>query len=88
MVRLPIPQRLSTHLSSRSPTPGQSRTPSPSRAPAEKPLVLRIAVLKVRHTQREREREKERELVALMGAGEADIIRYRGEILRQKIAMG
>lgn len=46
MVRLPIPQRLSSHLSSKTPTPGQSRTPSPSRV-SEKPLILKVAVLKV-----------------------------------------
>ncbi|EYE91599.1 putative phosphatidylserine decarboxylase Psd2 [Aspergillus ruber CBS 135680] len=47
MVRLPIPQRLSSHLSSKTPTPGQSRTPSPSRG-IEKPLILKVAVLKGR----------------------------------------
>lgn len=49
MVRLPLTSRLSSHLSSKNPTPGQSRTPSPSRI-LEKPLVLKVAVLKVRGT--------------------------------------
>ncbi|KAE8150247.1 phosphatidylserine decarboxylase-domain-containing protein [Aspergillus avenaceus] len=51
MVRLPLPQRLSTHLASRSntPTPGQSRSTSPMRTPEVKPLVLKVAVLRGRN---------------------------------------
>ncbi|KAE8366141.1 phosphatidylserine decarboxylase-domain-containing protein [Aspergillus caelatus] len=50
MVRLPLPQRLSTHLTSRSntPTPGQSRSTSPMRIPDAKPLVLKVVVLRGR----------------------------------------
>lgn len=50
MVRLPIPQRLHTHLSSRSnaSTPGQSRSTSPMRFPDSKPpLILKVNVLRV-----------------------------------------
>jgi putative hemolysin len=49
MVRLPLPQRLSSHLSSRSnaSTPGQSRSTSPMRTPDVKPLVLKVSVLRV-----------------------------------------
>ncbi|KAJ5161290.1 Phosphatidylserine decarboxylase-related protein [Penicillium capsulatum] len=50
MVRLPIPQRLSSHLSARSAssTPGQSRSTSPMRAVDPKPLLLKVTVLKGR----------------------------------------
>ncbi|KAB8072630.1 putative phosphatidylserine decarboxylase Psd2 [Aspergillus leporis] len=51
MVRLPLPQRLSTHLTSRSntPTPGQSRSTSPMRIPDAKPLLLKVVVLRGRN---------------------------------------
>ncbi|KAE8387249.1 phosphatidylserine decarboxylase-domain-containing protein [Aspergillus alliaceus] len=51
MVRLPLPQRLSTHLTSRSntPTPGQSRSTSPMRIPEAKPLVLKVVALRGRN---------------------------------------
>ncbi|KAE8351716.1 phosphatidylserine decarboxylase-domain-containing protein [Aspergillus coremiiformis] len=51
MVRLPLPQRLSTHLTSRSntPTPGQSRSTSPMRIPDAKPLVLKVVALRGRN---------------------------------------
>ncbi|KAJ5818117.1 Phosphatidylserine decarboxylase-related protein [Penicillium riverlandense] len=48
MVRLPLPHRLSSHLSSRSAasTPGQSRSTSPMRPPELKPLMLKITVIR------------------------------------------
>ncbi|OJJ44379.1 hypothetical protein ASPZODRAFT_144950 [Penicilliopsis zonata CBS 506.65] len=51
MVRLALPQRLSTHLGSRSatPTPGQSRSTSPMRMAETKPLTLKITVVKGRN---------------------------------------
>ncbi|KAL4783192.1 phosphatidylserine decarboxylase-domain-containing protein [Aspergillus varians] len=51
MVRLPIPQRLSSHLSTRSnpSTPGQSRSTSPMRTPDVKPLALKVSVLRGRN---------------------------------------
>ncbi|KAL4921993.1 phosphatidylserine decarboxylase-domain-containing protein [Aspergillus aurantiobrunneus] len=51
MVRLPLPQRLSSHLSTRSnaSTPGQSRSTSPMRTPEVRPLVLRVSVLRGRN---------------------------------------
>ncbi|KAI9934350.1 hypothetical protein MW887_005427 [Aspergillus wentii] len=50
MVRLPIPQRLSSHLSrSNTPTPGQSRSTSPMRPADAKQIVLKVAVLKGRN---------------------------------------
>ncbi|KAL4817900.1 phosphatidylserine decarboxylase-domain-containing protein [Aspergillus spinulosporus] len=51
MVRLPLPQRLSSHLSTRSnaSTPGQSRSTSPMRSPDIKPLVLKVSVLRGRN---------------------------------------
>ncbi|KAJ5930107.1 Phosphatidylserine decarboxylase-related protein [Penicillium verhagenii] len=52
MVRLPLPQRLSSHLSTRSAssTPGQSRSTSPMRIPAEaKPLLLKVTVIRGRN---------------------------------------
>ncbi|KAA8646497.1 putative phosphatidylserine decarboxylase Psd2 [Aspergillus tanneri] len=51
MVRLPIPQRLTSHLSTRSnaSTPGQSRSTSPMRLPESKPLVLKVSVLRGRN---------------------------------------
>ncbi|CBF83232.1 putative phosphatidylserine decarboxylase Psd2 [Aspergillus nidulans FGSC A4] len=51
MVRLPLPQRLSSHLSTRSnaSTPGQSRSTSPMRTPDVKPLVLKVSVLRGRN---------------------------------------
>ncbi|KAL4980796.1 phosphatidylserine decarboxylase-domain-containing protein [Aspergillus desertorum] len=51
MVRLPLPQRLSSHLSTRSnaSTPGQSRSTSPMRTPDFKPLVLKVTVLRGRN---------------------------------------
>ncbi|KAL4992646.1 phosphatidylserine decarboxylase-domain-containing protein [Aspergillus falconensis] len=51
MVRLPLPQRLSSHLSTRSnaSTPGQSRSTSPMRTPDIKPLVLKVSVLRGRN---------------------------------------
>ncbi|KAI9371030.1 phosphatidylserine decarboxylase-domain-containing protein [Aspergillus egyptiacus] len=51
MVRLPIPQRLSSHLSTRSnvSTPGQSRSNSPTRGtPDPRSLVLKVSVLRGR----------------------------------------
>ncbi|KAL2818896.1 phosphatidylserine decarboxylase-domain-containing protein [Aspergillus granulosus] len=50
MVRLPLPQRLSSHLSTRSnaSTPGQSRSASPMRSPEIRPLVLKVSVLRGR----------------------------------------
>ncbi|PTU21513.1 hypothetical protein P175DRAFT_0515642 [Aspergillus ochraceoroseus IBT 24754] len=49
MVRLPLPQRLSSHLSTRSnaSTPGQSRSTSPMRSPDLKSLILKVSVIKV-----------------------------------------
>ncbi|KAL3453259.1 phosphatidylserine decarboxylase-domain-containing protein [Aspergillus insuetus] len=49
MVRLPLPQRLSSHLSTRSnaSTPGQSRSTSPMRSPELRPLVLKVSVLRL-----------------------------------------
>lgn len=49
MVRL-MPQRLSSHLSTRSnaSTPGQSRSTSPMRSPDVRPLTLKVSVLRVR----------------------------------------
>ncbi|PYI26537.1 phosphatidylserine decarboxylase [Aspergillus indologenus CBS 114.80] len=51
MVRLPLPQRLSTHLSSKSTntTPGQSRSTSPMRMSDTKPLILKVSVLRGRN---------------------------------------
>ncbi|KAJ5288964.1 Phosphatidylserine decarboxylase-related protein [Penicillium angulare] len=52
MVRLPLPQRLSSHLSTRSAssTPGQSRSTSPMRSPTEpKPLLLKVTVIRGRN---------------------------------------
>lgn len=51
MVRLPIPQRLSSHLSARSAssTPGQSRSTSPLRSTESKPLFLKVNVIKGRN---------------------------------------
>ncbi|PLB53391.1 hypothetical protein P170DRAFT_349459 [Aspergillus steynii IBT 23096] len=52
MVRLPIPQRLTSHLSTRSnaSTPGQSRSASPMRFPDSKPpLILKVNVLRGRN---------------------------------------
>ncbi|KAL3466230.1 phosphatidylserine decarboxylase-domain-containing protein [Aspergillus heterothallicus] len=51
MVRLPLPQRLSSHLSTRSnaSTPGQSRSTSPMRSPEIRPLVLKVSVLRGRN---------------------------------------
>ncbi|GKZ21709.1 hypothetical protein AbraIFM66951_002372 [Aspergillus brasiliensis] len=51
MVRLPLPQRLSSHLGTKSnnPTPGQSRSTSPMRMPEQKPLVLKISVIRGRN---------------------------------------
>ncbi|KAL3496774.1 phosphatidylserine decarboxylase-domain-containing protein [Aspergillus germanicus] len=51
MVRLPLPQRLSSHLSTRSnaSTPGQSRSTSPMRSPELRPLVLKVSVLRGRN---------------------------------------
>ncbi|CAL5867907.1 uncharacterized protein PFLUO_LOCUS2129 [Penicillium psychrofluorescens] len=48
MVRLPLPHRLSSHLSSRSTssTPVQSRSTSPMRLPELKPLMLKITVIR------------------------------------------
>ncbi|KAJ5730522.1 uncharacterized protein N7483_005030 [Penicillium malachiteum] len=52
MVRLPLPQRLSSHLSTRSAssTPGQSRSTSPMRSPTDpKPLLLKVTVIRGRN---------------------------------------
>ncbi|KAJ5626202.1 Phosphatidylserine decarboxylase-related protein [Penicillium lagena] len=51
MVRLPLPHRLSSHLSARSAssTPGQSRSTSPMRVPEFKPLMLKITVIRGRN---------------------------------------
>ncbi|KAF7131295.1 hypothetical protein CNMCM5793_004409 [Aspergillus hiratsukae] len=51
MVRLPLPQRLSSHLSvkSNASTPGQSRSTSPMRTPEIRPLVLRVSAIKGRN---------------------------------------
>ncbi|KAJ5793462.1 hypothetical protein N7457_000061 [Penicillium paradoxum] len=51
MVRLTLPQRLSSHLSARSTssTPGQSRSTSPMRLPETKPLLLKISVIRGRN---------------------------------------
>ncbi|KAL3482240.1 phosphatidylserine decarboxylase-domain-containing protein [Aspergillus californicus] len=51
MVRLPLPQRLSSHLSTRSnaSTPGQSRSTSPMRTPDSRPLILKVSVLRGRN---------------------------------------
>ncbi|KAJ5197792.1 Phosphatidylserine decarboxylase-related protein [Penicillium cinerascens] len=51
MVRLPLPQRLSSHLSARSSssTPGQSRSTSPTRSVETKPLLLKVSVIKGRN---------------------------------------
>ncbi|KAJ5965756.1 hypothetical protein N7481_012470 [Penicillium waksmanii] len=51
MVRLPLPQRLSSHLSARSAssTPGQSRSTSPLRSNEPKPLLLKVTVIKGRN---------------------------------------
>ncbi|KAL4966009.1 putative phosphatidylserine decarboxylase Psd2 [Aspergillus stella-maris] len=51
MVRLPLPQRLSSHLSTRSnaSTPGQSRSTSPMRTPDSRPLILKVSVLQGRN---------------------------------------
>ncbi|CEL07627.1 Putative Phosphatidylserine decarboxylase [Aspergillus calidoustus] len=51
MVRLPLPQRLSSHLSTRSnaSTPGQSRSTSPMRSPELRPLALKVSVLRGRN---------------------------------------
>ncbi|KAJ5768210.1 hypothetical protein N7533_000793 [Penicillium manginii] len=51
MVRLPLPQRLSSHLSARSAssTPGQSRSTSPLRSNESKPLLLKVTVIKGRN---------------------------------------
>ncbi|KAJ5594009.1 Phosphatidylserine decarboxylase-related protein [Penicillium hispanicum] len=50
MVRLPLPQRLSSHLSARSTssTPGQSRSTSPMRPVDPKPLLLKVTVIRGR----------------------------------------
>ncbi|KAJ5111549.1 hypothetical protein N7532_002084 [Penicillium argentinense] len=51
MVRLPLPQRLSSHLSARSTssTPGQSRSTSPMRSAESKPLLLKVTVIQGRN---------------------------------------
>ncbi|KAL2867279.1 putative phosphatidylserine decarboxylase Psd2 [Aspergillus lucknowensis] len=51
MVRLPLPQRISSHLSTRSnaSTPGQSRSTSPMRTPDPRPLILKVSVLRGRN---------------------------------------
>ncbi|KAJ5668576.1 Phosphatidylserine decarboxylase-related protein [Penicillium maclennaniae] len=51
MVRLPLPQRLSSHLSVRSSssTPGQSRSTSPMRSVESKPLLIKVSVIKGRN---------------------------------------
>ncbi|KAL4931066.1 putative phosphatidylserine decarboxylase Psd2 [Aspergillus undulatus] len=51
MVRLPLPHRLSSHLSTRSnaSTPGQSRSTSPMRTPDVRPLILKVSVLQGRN---------------------------------------
>ncbi|PYH89091.1 phosphatidylserine decarboxylase Psd2, partial [Aspergillus ellipticus CBS 707.79] len=51
MVRLPLPQRLSTHLSTKSnaTTPGQSRSASPMRMPEAKPLILKVSAIRGRN---------------------------------------
>ncbi|GFF33781.1 phosphatidylserine decarboxylase proenzyme 3 [Aspergillus udagawae] len=51
MVRLPLPQRLSSHLSvkSNASTPGQSRSTSPMRSTETKPLVLRVSAIRGRN---------------------------------------
>lgn len=49
MVRLALPQRLSSHLSARSAssTPGQSRSTSPLRSTETKHLLLKVSVIRV-----------------------------------------
>ncbi|EDP52361.1 hypothetical protein LV164_004374 [Aspergillus fumigatus] len=51
MVRLPLPQRLSSHLSvkSNASTPGQSRSTSPMRTTEARPLVLKVSAIKGRN---------------------------------------
>ncbi|CEJ57426.1 Putative Phosphatidylserine decarboxylase [Penicillium brasilianum] len=51
MVRLPLPQRLSSHLTARSAssTPGQSRSTSPMRSMDTKPLLIKVTVIKGRN---------------------------------------
>ncbi|KAJ5155082.1 Phosphatidylserine decarboxylase-related protein [Penicillium coprophilum] len=51
MVRLALPQRLSSHLSARSAssTPGQSRSTSPLRPTETKPLLLKVSVIRGRN---------------------------------------
>ncbi|KAF9888150.1 hypothetical protein FE257_009286 [Aspergillus nanangensis] len=51
MVRLPLPPRLSSHLSAKSnaSTPGQSRSTSPMRFPESKSLCLKVSVLRGRN---------------------------------------
>ncbi|KAL5336126.1 phosphatidylserine decarboxylase-domain-containing protein [Aspergillus crustosus] len=51
MVRLPLPQRLSSHLSTRSnvSTPSQSRSTSPMRTPDIRPLALKVSVVRGRN---------------------------------------
>ncbi|KAL4897367.1 phosphatidylserine decarboxylase-domain-containing protein [Aspergillus ambiguus] len=51
MVRLPLPHRLSSHLSAKSnnSTPGQSRSTSPMRSVEPKPLLLKVSVLRGRN---------------------------------------
>jgi C2 domain. len=49
MVRLALPQRLSSHLTARSAssTPGQSRSTSPLRSSETKHLLLKVSVIRV-----------------------------------------
>ncbi|KAF9251782.1 hypothetical protein LCP9604111_1778 [Penicillium roqueforti] len=51
MVRLALPQRLSSHLSAKSApsTPGRSRSTSPLRSPELKPLLLKVSVIRGRN---------------------------------------
>ncbi|CAP92613.1 Pc13g15440 [Penicillium rubens Wisconsin 54-1255] len=51
MVRLALPQRLSSHLSARSAssTPGQSRSASPLRSTETKHLILKVSVIRGRN---------------------------------------
>ncbi|KAJ5998480.1 Phosphatidylserine decarboxylase-related protein [Penicillium sp. IBT 35674x] len=73
MVRLPLPQRLSSHLSTRSATstPGQSRSTSPLRIPADaKPLLLKVTVIRGRNlAAKDRGGTSDPYLVVTLGEG-------------------
>ncbi|GAQ43757.1 hypothetical protein AtubIFM61612_011223 [Aspergillus tubingensis] len=92
MVRLPLPQRFSSHLSTKSnnPTPGQSRSTSPMRMPEQKPLILKVSVIRVSENVASHERAE------LYGSSDHSSIdpltqvayTFRDEILQLRIEEG